>query len=131
MTLRQRSVPRVYELRHRVAVGGMGEIYEGLAPDLSRQVAIKRVLKGDDSPDLRELFLREVAVAATLEHPNVVEVIDAGVSGPDLYLVMEFVDGPSLAEVLEALRRARRLLPIEIVCGLMAQIARGLAHAHE
>lgn len=131
MTLRARSAARVYQLGHRVGVGGMGEIYEGFAPELDRKVAVKRVLKSDDSTDLKDLFLREVAVAAALEHPNVVEVIDAGSAGGDLYLVMEFVDGPSLAEVVEALRRQGKLLPIELTCGLVAQIARGLAHAHE
>src|SRR5688500_7589494 len=109
MSLRQRSVARVYQIQTRVAVGGMGEVYEAFAADLDRKVAIKRVIHSDDASDydLRELFLREVAVAATLEHPNVVELIDAGTARGDLYLVMEYVDGPSLAEVLEALRRRR------------------------
>lgn len=110
----------------------MGEVYEGFAKDLSRKVAIKRVLKDDDpAEDMRDLFLREVAVAATLEHPNVIEVLDAGLWAGDLYLVMEFVEGASLAEVIEALRRHRRILPIEISCGIVAQVARGLAHAHQ
>jgi serine/threonine-protein kinase len=116
----------------RIAVGGMGEVYEGFAKDLSRKVAIKRVLKDDDpSADMKDLFLREVAVAATLEHPNVIEVLDAGLWNNDLYLVMEYVEGASLAEVIEALRRHRRILPIEISCGIVAQVARGLAHAHQ
>lgn len=133
MVLRVRSAPRVYEIGRRIAVGGMGEVYEGVAKDLSRKVAIKRVLKEDEGSgeDMRDLFLREVAVAATLEHPNVTEVIDAGMWRGDLYLVMEYVEGASLAEVLEALRRHRRVLPVEIALGLVAQIARGLAHAHQ
>lgn len=130
MALRPRSTPRTYDVGHRVAVGGMGEIYEGQSPELGRRIAIKRVLKSQDVPDLKELFVREVAVAAMLEHPNVIEVLDAGAVGPDLYLIMEFVDGPSLAEVLEGLRRRRQVLPIDLTCGLMAPIARGLAHAH-
>ena len=90
MVLRIRSAPRVYEIGRRIAVGGMGEVYEGLAIDLSRKVAIKRVIKDDQSgEDMKDLFLREVAVAATLEHPNVIEVIDAGMWRGDLYLVME------------------------------------------
>jgi serine/threonine protein kinase len=131
VVLRQRSFPRTYEVHKRIAVGGMGEVYEGFARDIERRVAIKRMLKSDSSPDLAELFLREVAVCATLEHPNVVEVIDAGPLEADLYLVMEYVDGPALAEVLEALGRQGQRLPVEITCGIMAQVARGLAHAHE
>jgi serine/threonine protein kinase len=130
VVLRQRSFPRSYELGRRVAVGGMGEVYEGFARDLDRQVAVKRMLKSDVT-DLQELFLREVAVCATLEHPNVVEVIDAGTLGPDLYLIMEFVDGPSLAELIEAAGRQGQKLPVEVTCGVIAQVARGLAHAHE
>jgi serine/threonine protein kinase len=109
----------------------MGEVYQGSAPDIGRQVAIKRMLKGDSTGEIKDLFLREVAVCATLEHPNVVEVIDAGQSAGDLFLVMEFVDGPSLAELLEVLHKRNERLPVEITCGIIAMVARGLAHAHE
>ncbi len=110
----------------------MGEIYRARAVDGGREVAIKRVLDADSSDEnLRLLFLREVAVAATLEHQNVVEVLDAGSFGGELFLVMELVDGPSLAEVLDVLYREGRLLPVDVACGIVSQIAVGLAHAHE
>jgi serine/threonine-protein kinase len=110
----------------------MGEVYEGTAEQLQRPVAVKRVLDADTTDEnLRLLFLREVAVAATLEHHHVVEVIDAGSQGLELYLVMEYVDGPSLAEVLDALYRRGRLLPVDLACGIVSQVAVGLAHAHE
>jgi serine/threonine-protein kinase len=132
MGLRPRSVPRVYDLHRRIAIGGMGEVYEGTAEELGRSVAVKRVLDADTSDEnLRLLFLREVAVAATLEHHHVVEVLDAGSQGVELYLVMEYVDGPSLAEVLDALYRQGRLLPVDLACGIVSQVAVGLAHAHE
>jgi serine/threonine protein kinase len=89
------------------------------------------MLKSDNSDELQSLFLREVAVCATLEHPNVVEVIDAGQLEHDLYLVMEYVDGPSLAELLQALGRRGERLPVEVTCGIIAQVARGLGHAHD
>jgi serine/threonine-protein kinase len=131
VVLRQRSSARTYELGQRIAVGGMGEVYEGRAPDISRHVAIKRMLNSEQSAEIKELFLREVAVCATLEHPNVVEVLDAGQNGSDLFLVMEYVEGPSLAELIDALVADNQLLPVEVTCGIIAQIARGLAHAHE
>lgn len=110
----------------------MGEIYRARETETDREVAIKRVLDADSSDEnLRLLFLREVAVAATLEHQNVVEVIDAGSFGGELFLVMELVDGPSLAEVLDVLYREGRLLPVDVACGIVSQIAVGLAHAHE
>lgn len=110
----------------------MGEVYEAFSPDLNRNVAVKRMLDADASDDdLRLLFLREVAVAATLEHHNVVEVLDAGQNGSELFLVMEYVDGPSLAEVIEVLRRQNRILPVEISCHVLSCVAQGLTHAHE
>ena len=132
MVLRSRERPRVYELTERIGIGGMGEVYRGTSPDLNRQVAVKRMLDRENADeDLKALFLREVAVAATLEHHNVVEVLDAGQAGPELYLVMEFVDGPALAEIVEVLRRDNKILPIEVSCGVVSSVALGLTHAHE
>ena len=113
-------------------MGGMGEVYRGTTPDLNRGVAVKRMLDRETADDdLKALFLREVAVAATLEHHNVVEVLDAGQAGHELYLVMEFVDGPALAEIVEVLRRDNKILPIEVSCGVVSSVALGLSHAHE
>jgi eukaryotic-like serine/threonine-protein kinase len=110
----------------------MGEVYDARAPDMPRRLAVKRVLEADASrQDLQLLFLREVAVAATLEHHHVVEMIDAGSCDRDLFLVMEHVDGPSLAEILDVLYRDGRLIPVELACGIVSQVAVGLAHAHE
>ncbi len=132
MALRSRARPRGYEIKRRFAAGGMGEVYQGDAPDLHRQVAVKRMLETyADDQDLRLLFLREVMVAATLEHHNVVEVLDAGLAQSELFLVMEFVDGPSLAEIMEVLHREGEKLPIEVALGIVSQVAQGLAHAHE
>lgn len=132
MVLRSRERPRVYELAERIGVGGMGEVYRGTSPDLNRLVAVKRMLDRESADDdLKALFLREVAVAATLEHHNVVEVLDAGQAGPELFLVMEYVDGPALAEVVEILRQENKILPIEVSCGVVSSIAHGLTHAHE
>jgi serine/threonine-protein kinase len=124
--------PRTYALGRRIAAGGMGEVYEATAIEVNRRLAVKRVLDaGDSDADLKLMFLREVAVAATLEHQNIVEMIDAGQAGPDLYLVMEFVEGPSLAEILSVLRQNGRVLPVDIAIGIATHVAHGLAHAHE
>ena len=80
--------------------------------------------------DLRRMFLREVTVAATLEHPNVVEVLDAGQTGRELFLVMELVEGPSLAEIVDILREQNKILPVEVSCHIVSNTALGLAHAH-
>lgn len=131
MALRNRTRPRAYDLKERIAAGGMGEVYRARAPGLHQAVAVKRMLDAEASDeDLKLMFLREVAVAATLDHPNVVEVIDAGQNGLELFLVMEYVDGPSLAEITEVLRRQNKILPVEVSCHIVSSVAIGLAHAH-
>lgn len=132
MVLRRRTEPREYFLQRRIAAGGMGEVYSAESSSNERLVAVKRMLEntaGDE--DLLRLFLREMMVASTLEHHNVVEVLDVGRSGHELFLVMELVDGPTLAEVLETLRAEGRTPPLEVAIGIAMHIAQGLSHAHE
>lgn len=92
-----------YRLAERIGRGGMGHVYLAEHMTLKRRAAIKII-----SPDLaedsgfRERFLREARIAATLVHPNVVTVYDAGEIGPDLYIAMQFIPGSDLAVVLRA-----------------------------
>ena len=89
MVLRSRARARTYTLGPRIAAGGMGEVYQATSSDLNRSVAVKRMLDAVTSEeDLKLMFLREVAVAATLEHHNVVEVLDAGQTGHELFLLL-------------------------------------------
>lgn len=130
--LRDRTIDRVYHIGPRIAAGGMGEVYDGRVADGDRRVAIKRMLEhAAEDEDLLRLFLREMLVASTLEHHNVAEVLDVGHCGGELFLVMELVDGPTLAEVLDVLRTREQRVPIEVACGIVTQVAQGLAHAHE
>jgi serine/threonine-protein kinase len=95
--------------------------------ELDRPVAIKLLadnLAGD--PGFRLRFLREGQIAARLSHPNVVQVFDVGDEGGRPYIVMEYVEGETLAERLV---RLGRLPPAEVV-DLGLQVAAGLAHAH-
>ena len=133
MALRNRAQPRSYHIQQRIAAGGMGEVYIAHAPDLGRKVAIKRMLEtAAADPEQARLFLREVMVTSTLEHHNVVEVIDAGPHRSELILVMELIDGPSLSEIVDIyVRQMGQSFPIEVSCGIANQVAQGLAHAHE
>lgn len=129
--LRPRTETRAYLIQQRIAAGGMGEVYRAEDQRDGRSVAVKRMLEhaaGDQ--DLLRLFMREMMVASTLEHHNVVEVFDVGQAGHEMFLVMEFVDGPTLAEVLDVLRSRGTPPPIEVACGIAMHIAQGLAHAH-
>ena len=116
-----------YRLDRPLGHGGMATVYLARDTELDRPVAVKVLAEnaaGDDG--LRERFVREARLAARLSHPNVVSVYDAGEEDGRPYLVMEHVQGETLAGVLA--RRGR--LPPEEVRGLALQAARGLAHAH-
>jgi eukaryotic-like serine/threonine-protein kinase len=117
-----------YRLKRPLGHGGMATVYLGHDSELDRPVAIKvlaETLTGDET--FRRRFLREAQLAARLSHPNVVSVYDAGEQADGRpYIVMEHVDGETLADVL----RKRGPLPADEAATLAAQACRGLAHAH-
>lgn len=88
-----------YKLHHIVGKGGMGEVYQATQLSLQRTVAVK-LLKGELAKDAQFVnrFEKEGAALATLRHPSIVSIVDRGNAGDTYYLVMEFVDGPSLRE---------------------------------
>ncbi|HJQ75407.1 MAG TPA: serine/threonine-protein kinase, partial [Gaiellaceae bacterium] len=114
-----------YRLDRPLGHGGMATVYLGRDTELDRPVAVK-VLDAAGDDGLRKRFVREARLAARLSHPNVVSVYDAGEDDGRPYLVMEHVEGETLADLLA--RRGR--LPPEEVRALAVQGARGLAHAH-
>ena len=105
----------------------MAVVYLARDDELDRPVAIK-VLAGHlaDDPVFRDRFLREARLAAGLSHPNIVQIYDAGEDHGDPYIVMECVEGRSLADELEA---TGALDPARVV-DLGVQVCDGLEHAH-
>src|SRR5579871_2682423 len=91
-----------YDLVERIGKGGMGSVYRGRDRESGDVVAIK-VLTADlgTNPKLYERFTREFQAASKLDHPNIVRALDLGLDGRKAYLVMEFVDGRSLGQVVE------------------------------
>jgi serine/threonine protein kinase len=117
-----------YRIERPLGHGGMATVYLGRDTELERPVAIKLLaenLAGDD--EFRRRFVREAKLAARLSDPNVVNIYDAGEDDGRPYIVMEHVDGETLADLLA--RRGR--LPPDEARELAAQAASGLAHAHE
>jgi eukaryotic-like serine/threonine-protein kinase len=116
-----------YEIERTLGGGGMAVVYLARDGELERSVALK-VLADNlaDDAELRHRFVREARLAARLSHPNVVRVYDAGEEGGRPFIVMECVDGESLAELV---RREGRLDPAR-VADLGAQACAGLEHAH-
>ena len=116
-----------YELGRSLGSGGMGEVFVATDRTLDREVALKRLpvaLSAD--PDARKRFLREARALARINDPRVVPVYDAGDDEGRPFLVMQFVRGSTLADVL----RTHRVLGAERAVAIGADIAAGLAAAH-
>jgi serine/threonine-protein kinase len=118
-----------YRLDRRLGAGGMSTVYQGLDQVLERQVAVKLLaehLAEDDGFVAR--FRREALAAARLVHPNIVQVYDSGHDAEmhRHYIVMEYVEGETLAQVL----RARPVLPVGEAIEIVSQACEGLEYAH-
>ncbi len=116
-----------YEIEAPLGAGGMGEVYRARDSRLGRVVALK-VLPTELSatPSLRERFGREARAISAVEHPNICALYDVGEEGGVDYLVMQLVEGETLAARLE-----RGPIPPLEACGLARQIALALEAAHE
>ena len=116
-----------YEILGELGRGGMGVVHLARQPDLNRVVAIKRLLRGASaSPDDMARFRAEASAAARLSHPHIVGVYDVGVERDVPFLVMQYVEGTTLARKL-----ADGPLPPRAAATLLAPICRAVAHAHE
>src|SRR5580704_7258736 len=116
-----------YQVTHLIARGGMAIVYRAQDVLLNRPVAIKTLypeLSAD--PLFVEGFRREAQAAANLSHPNIVPVFDWGEDNGTYFIVMELVDGTSLADML----RGGRTLTASHSAGLIAQVAAALGYAH-
>jgi serine/threonine protein kinase/beta-lactam-binding protein with PASTA domain len=123
----ERNLSERYRLDTRIGQGGMAIVYSGMDTVLRRRVAIK-VLRPQlaADKDFVARFYTEAQHAAKLSHPNIVNIYDVGREGDDYYIVMELIDGATLAEMIEHDGR----LPEPVAIDFAAQIASGLAYAH-
>ena len=111
-----------YVLLREIGSGAMGRVFAGFDPDLRRTVAVKLV--ADNAEAYTPWLISEARALAALSHPNVVPVFDVGRDGDRVYIVMELVDGGSLADWLAQPRSKRDIVRTWIAAG------RGLAAAH-
>ncbi len=114
-----------YVLGDELGRGGMGVVYRGVDPALRRPVAIKVVGDGPMDETRRRRFIREARAAARLRHPGIVAVHEAGEQDGRLFLVMDLVEGESLADVLD-----RDTLPPRRAATIVRDVARALDYAH-
>jgi len=113
-----------YRVVRPLGRGGMGRVFLGHDTLLDRDVAIKFIANSDAGPEWRQRFLTEGRAVARLSHPNVVAVYRVGEVAGHPYLITEYVDGETLAQVSKP-------VPTEHLVQLAIGLARGLAAAHE
>ncbi len=116
-----------YKILDQIGRGGMGRVFKAEHRTMGRIVALK-ILAPDalQTDRAQELFLREVKLVARLIHPNIVTAFDANKVGGRYYLVLEYVDGPNLDQLV----RQQGPLPIGQACDYVRQVALGLHCAH-
>jgi TonB family protein len=120
-----------YQVQDSIGFGAMGAVYKAFDPLIKRTLAIKTIRLDipKQSPQYRsfiERFYHEARISGTLSHPNIVTLFDIGEEGGLPYLAMEFVEGETIASILE---RGIRFKP-EKVIGLVSQIASAVDYAH-
>lgn len=126
MSLNSGSKLGPYEVQSQLGAGGMGEVYRALDTRLSRVVAIKVLAsRFSNSPELKQRMEREARAISCLSHPNICQLHDIGSHDGADYLVMEFLEGETLAE-----RLRRGAIPLPEVYRIGVALADALAAAH-
>lgn len=125
-----------YRVIKRLAAGGMAEVFVAESAGIEgfrKQVAIKRVLPQlSKNEQFIDMFLDEARLSGRLSHSNVVSVFDIGVGDNTYFIVMEYVDGADLKQVIEHQKKAFNVpMPVESACFIATKICQGLAYAHD
>lgn len=123
-----------YELIRPIGSGGMAEVWMGRRTSVggaTKSVAVKFIASGKgDSERHREMFVSEARLSMMLSHSNVIQVFDVGDDAGRLYMVMEWVDGMNLSQLLHLHRTAEVLPTFSLVGFVIGEVLRGLAYAH-
>jgi serine/threonine protein kinase len=115
-----------YTVIKQLGEGGMGAVLLARDPVIDRQVAVKFIREGIESKDLRDRFIREAQSAGRLSHVNIVAIFDVGEQSGRPFIVMEYIAGRTLAEIIHT----RDPMPIAAKLNLLAQLCDGLSYAH-
>jgi eukaryotic-like serine/threonine-protein kinase len=123
-----------YLLLEKVAAGGMAEVYLAKSTGvtgLNKFFAIKRILpQFSSNEEFVEMFKEEANVAINLNHSNVVSIFDFGIEKGQFYLVMDYVEGRNLRQIINELKKANKSFSIDQALFMVKEAAAGLDHAH-
>ena len=123
-----------YILIEKLAQGGMAEVFKAKTADpqgIERLVVIKRILPHISSnPEYVEMLIDEARIAVHFTHGNIAQIYDLGRVGDDYFIVMEYVDGKTLGQILRELKERGEPIPLEIILYAMAEVCRGLDYIH-
>jgi serine/threonine-protein kinase len=127
-----RSLNGRYKIEALLGAGGMSAVYKATDPKLRRTVAIK-LIHARFSTDMEFIrrFKTEATAIAAFRHPNIVQVYDFDNEDEDYYMVMEYVPGGSLQELLKRLKRENTKMPFEQAVNISISICDALAYAHQ
>src|SRR5688572_15123046 len=132
--LRRMSRAVRYRILHKIAHGGMAEIFLALqvgAEGFTKQVVLKRILPQlAADPQFVRMLVDEAHIASTLNHSNLVQVLDLGQAGNEFFLVLEFVDGWSLEQVRRRAQKLRMKMPLPLSLHVVSSLCRALAYVH-
>lgn len=123
-----------YVLLRRIAVGGMAEVYLARYADgpPDAHVVVKQILPQlAEEPELLQLFIDEARIASRVVHPSIVRVLDVGVEGGVHFLAMEYVEGLDGSQLMRLARELHGHFPVGVALRIIADVCRGLHHAHE
>ena len=128
MIVKGQKINDRYQIIKSIGEGGMANVYLALDTILDRNVAVK-VLRGDLAHDEKFVrrFQREALAASSLSHPNIVEVYDVGEDNGNYYIVMEYIEGRQLKQLL----KKREKLTLTEAIDIMLQVTDGMSTAHD
>ncbi len=123
-----------YILLEKLAMGGMAEVYLAKstgANGVNKFLAIKRILpQYSENDEFIDMFKEEAKIAVNLNHSNVVSIFDFGIEEKQFFLVMEYVEGRNLRQIINELKKSNIHFTIEQIVYMIKEVAAGLDHAH-
>lgn len=121
-----------YTLLERISVGGMAEVFKAVRNGSKQPVALKKILPGVAADEeFLELFQDEARIASQLEHRNIARILDFGEAASSHYIALEYIDGMPLRTLIDRTAARDERIPIEIAVHVVAEVANGLAYAHD